>query len=80
MPLAAFGIFLPETRRRRRLLPLTIVVALVLMMLACGGGVSGGGDAPPIIRPGTPAGTHPITVTGTGGTIVKSANFTLTVQ
>jgi len=33
-----------------------------------------------VLHPGTPAGTYPITVTGTAGTTVHSQVFTLTVQ
>jgi hypothetical protein len=50
-------------------------------MIACGGGGgSGGGGTAPVPTPGTPAGTYTLVVTGTSGTNVTTANFTLTVQ
>jgi hypothetical protein len=80
MPLGIPGFFLIRIRRNGRWPAYFTISALFLVMVACGGGAGGGKDAPPIVRPGTPAGTYTIVVTGTGGTIVKSANFTLTVQ
>jgi hypothetical protein len=67
-------------RTRGSVAMLVIVCALLLGMSACGGGGGGGGGTTPIPVPGTPAGTYTLTVTGTAGTTVKTANFTLTVQ
>lgn len=74
------GLFSVGKRRLGLMLLLTALV-LLFAMVACGGGAGGGsGTQPPTIRPGTPAGNYTIVVTGTAGTIVKSTNFTLTVQ
>jgi Subtilase family len=52
-----------------------LMVWLVAPIVSCGGG--GGGAAH---SPGTPAGTHSITVTGTSGSLQHSATVNLTVQ
>jgi hypothetical protein len=59
---------------------LVIACAMLLGMAACGGGGGSSGGTTPVPQPGTPAGTYTIVVTGTAGTTVKTANFTLTVQ
>jgi hypothetical protein len=63
-------------RPRHSVAILVVACAMLLSMAACGGG----GGTTPVPHPGTPAGTYTIVVTGTAGTTVKSANFTLTVQ
>ncbi|HWR15266.1 MAG TPA: hypothetical protein VN577_10575 [Terriglobales bacterium] len=78
LPFGAIGFVLLD-RKRRSLALLVITFATMCALSACGGG-GGGTTNPPTFRPGTPAGTYTITVTGTGSTIVKQANFTLTVQ
>ncbi len=68
-------------RRSRGSAALLIIACTVLLgMAACGGGGGSGGGTTPVPKPGTPAGTYTIVVTGTAGTTVKAANFTLTVQ
>lgn len=69
-------------RKPRTNLSLLIVACAVLIgMAGCGGGGGGNsGGTTPLPKPGTPAGTYTVVVTGTAGTTVKTANFTLTVQ
>jgi hypothetical protein len=82
----SFGIFGVVLVRRRRGSALMLIVACALVsgLAGCGGGGGsnggGGGNAPPTPQPGTPAGNYTVTVTATGGTLVKTANFSLTVQ
>jgi hypothetical protein len=65
-----------RTLRGGRLLALIAVLAIsTLWMPACGGGNS---TAPS--NPGTPTGSTPVTVTATAGTLVHTAQITLTVQ
>jgi len=59
---------------------LVIACAMLLGMSACGGGGGSNSTPTPVPIAGTPAGTYTIVVTGTAGTTVKTANFTLTVQ
>ena len=77
LPLA--GIILITVPRRRRWAILTgmTIFALLILAPACGGGSS---TPPPKQDPGTPAGTYTVTVTGTAGTMVQSAQFTLVVR
>jgi subtilase family serine protease len=66
-----------QTLRGARLLGLLAVIALsTLWMPACGGG----GGSSTQSNPGTPAGTSPVTVTATAGTLVHTAAVTLTIQ
>ncbi|HET9697641.1 MAG TPA: NEW3 domain-containing protein [Terriglobales bacterium] len=81
----SFGIFgLLVMRKQRGTGSMLVLICVVLAgMAGCGGGggtAGGGGNAPPTPQPGTPAGTYTVTVTATSGTMVKTANFTLTVQ
>jgi hypothetical protein len=81
----SFGIFgLLVMRIQRGTGSMLVLICVVLAgMAGCGGGggtAGGGGNAPPTPQPGTPAGTYTVTVTATSGTMVKTANFTLTVQ
>ncbi len=65
-----------RTLRGTRLLALIAVLAIsTLWMPACGGGNS---TAPS--NPGTPTGSTPVTLTATAGTLVHTAQITLTVQ
>jgi hypothetical protein len=66
-------------RPRDSVAMLVVACAVLLGMSGCGGGGSSGGTNP-VPKAGTPAGTYTILVTGTAGTTVKNANFTLTVQ
>jgi hypothetical protein len=73
---ALAGIFvLGSPRRRRHNLPLLLItLALLVMTPACGGGSHHQQD------PGTPAGTYNVSVSATGGTILQTTSFTLSVQ
>lgn len=78
------GIFLmkgPKNQRRLSALLSLLAFAALLAMPACGGGgTGGGGGGGGHLDPGTPAGSYPITITATSGTITHTANFTLVVQ
>lgn len=56
----------------------SLLLILLLGQVACGGG--GGASVGPSPRPGTPIGTHNITVSGTSGSLQRSTSATLTVQ
>lgn len=62
--------------RLRRWPALATLLALVALLVACGGSSP---VAPPPV-PGTPIGTHTITVTATAGTFSQTATVTLVVQ
>jgi hypothetical protein len=74
---ALAGIFiLGSPRRRRNSLPLLLItLALLVMIPACGGGGSHHQQ-----DPGTPAGTYNVIVSATGGAILQTNAFTLSVQ
>jgi Pro-kumamolisin, activation domain/Bacterial Ig-like domain (group 3) len=79
------GIFLigGSKKRRRWSSLLSLLAFTVLLTLpACGGGGTGGGGGGGggHTDPGTPAGTYPIVLTATSGSITHTANFTLVVQ
>jgi len=77
------GIFLlgvPMKKRRGSMLSLALFGLLAIGM-GCGGGSSNSSPGPnPQTDPGTPAGTYPITITATAGSITHTAKFTLIVQ
>lgn len=73
-------IFVRKKRTAAGLLAMAFAAMLVMSGCGGGGGGGGGGSSPPTPQPGTPAGTYTITITGTAGTVVKTTNFTLTVQ
>jgi hypothetical protein len=74
---ALTGIFvLGSPRGRRHSLPLLLItLALLVMIPGCGGGGSHHQQ-----DPGTPAGTYNIIVNATGGAILQTNAFTLSVQ
>ena len=69
------------TARRRRVLALVPVstLTLLLALLVAGCGASGGGGGGGVNPNGTPAGTYPITVTGTSGATTQTTSITLVV-
>jgi hypothetical protein len=76
--LTAFAICLLKRRAM-----LALGAALLLFVLSCGGGggtsfMGGGGSGGGTT--GTPAGTYPMTVTATSGTLVQTVQFSLTVN
>jgi hypothetical protein len=75
---AAFFLLLIPTKRRRLKLAFgsLFLVLLGAAMVACGSGSSSTGPT----NPGTPVGSYTVTVTGTSGSLVRSANVTVTVQ
>jgi hypothetical protein len=84
--LGAVGVWMMGVRRcawRRAWAPLAVVTLGLMLWAACGGGGGGGGAGPPV-NPGTPAGTYPLTVTGTytsgASTLQHNLNLTLIVN
>jgi subtilisin family serine protease len=69
---------LKRTERSRRLLGAAAGLVLVALCASCGGGTYTGSPPPPTL--GTPIGTYTITVTGTSGSLSRSASFQLVVQ
>jgi hypothetical protein len=57
----------------------SVLLAFLLLQISCGGGGNSGGSGT-MLNPGTPAGTYTINVTGTSGTLVRTAPVTLVVQ
>jgi len=55
-------------------------ILLAFLLACCGIGVYGCASAKNFQNLGTPPGSYNITVTGTSGSLVKSATVTLTVQ
>jgi hypothetical protein len=68
----------------RSLSMITIVLVGTLMLNGCGGGGSsgsggGGGGGSGGGASGTPAGSYPVTITGTAGTTTHTVAYALTV-
>jgi hypothetical protein len=76
---AGLGIMASMLRRRRVLAVLALAMLSVLMWASCGGG-SSTVFTPAQSKPGTPAGTYTLTVTGTSGSITHTITTPLTVQ
>jgi hypothetical protein len=69
---------LPSKRRRMKLaMGLACVCLVAGIAVGCGGGSSSGGGT--TTDPGTPAGTYPVTVTATSGSISQTANVSVIV-
>ncbi|MBZ5627811.1 MAG: hypothetical protein LAO06_03000 [Acidobacteriia bacterium] len=87
MMFALIGVSSVSERRHRKFLAwiaLTFSISLLLAMSACGGGGGGSTTTPPIPKPGTPAGSYTITVTGVSGSgttaLMRSTQITLQVN
>jgi hypothetical protein len=89
MVIGLIGIAASSNKRQGKLAGcagLGLLLALLVAQMACGGG--GGGTTttttPPLPKPGTPAGTYNVTVSGTSrvgsSTLTNSVPITLTVQ
>lgn len=81
--LALFGLGLAgRGREKRRLVGFLALLGVLLVMssllVACGGG--GMEMSPPTPNPGTPPGTHTVSVAATAGTLQRSVNITVVVQ
>ncbi len=63
-------------KKRRAVAGLTVLLALLLLQAGCGGST----EVRVVSRPGTPTGTHNITVTATSGSFQQTAIVTLVVQ
>ena len=79
--LSLFAVCLAGQESKKRKLAVSFSLALLLTLLtllaACGDGM----QAPPAQpRPGTPTGTHSFRITGTSGSLQRSATATLVVQ
>jgi hypothetical protein len=81
------GIGVAPRNRRGKLLGyigLVVVLGILLMLASCGGSGGGTTTTPPVPKPGTPAGTYQITVTGASGSGATSLShntmITLTVN
>jgi len=79
LTLAVAGVLRSKSRRKLafRLASWALVLFLIGAVVSCGGG--GGGDGAPQ-RPGTPAGSYSVTVTGTSNQLQHSTTVTLSVQ
>lgn len=76
---AALLASLPVRRRRRTLAHALALLLFVLVGASCGGGGGGGGGGA-ANSSGTPLGSYAITVSGTSGSIARTATVALTVQ
>ncbi len=74
-----FSLGVPMKKRRGSMLSL-VLFGMVAIGLGCGGGSNSSSGSTPQTDPGTPAGTYPITITATSGSITHTAKFTLIVQ
>jgi len=74
----AFGLLLPcAPQKRRRWAKMVGIISVLVLSVAVGCG-SGGTSAPS--DPGTPAGSYPVTVTASTGTLTHTVRFTLLIQ
>jgi hypothetical protein len=79
----AFGGLKESCRRKKVGLRLAGLIMLLGILVACGGGSSGGSGGSGgsgVGHPGTTPGNYTITVTGTVGSVTRTAEVALTVQ
>lgn len=71
--------FVAKTRRQRLAASVPLAAVLLLLVLE-GAGCGGGSSSPPTAPRGTPAGTYPVTVTGTSANVTHTSKVTLVVN
>jgi hypothetical protein len=78
--LGVFGLALstgPHGKRRLAVLVLGLVLGMAATLAGCGGG---GGSSGPTVIPGTPTGTHAISISATSGSLQRGVDIQLIVQ
>lgn len=80
MSLPMIGLALVTKSRQRAAALLGVILLALVSLVACGGGAAAVPAPPSTPIPGTPPGSHSITVQGTSGALVRTTTVTLTVQ
>jgi hypothetical protein len=73
------GVSAPSLKNAKRWALLLLLCLVLLMVIGCGVAPDTKAQTPPPVV-GTPAGTYPITVTGTSTGFTATATFNLVVQ